>query len=204
MPTRRQLILASAATAMTGALLAPPAAAASWEYSGWRFDTSGAKGALSPELIQSFQRQIDMVEGLKIKPEIKRFWRGLTAYVEPTTRGGPGAYSDIRRRMELSMTPQPKDNPVLLHELIHAWHDQQLSGGFRNPMVRKLFTDAEKSRQFPPQSYMMENPVEFIAMCASVVLWGKAARPPFERANVKAKLPQAYAFIVEEFGFKES
>ena len=48
---------------------------------------------------------------------------------------------------------------------------------------------------------MYENPGEFFAMCASVVLWGRAARPPSTRAQVREKLPEVYDWIVREFGF---
>ena len=49
---------------------------------------------------------------------------------------------------------------------------------------------------------MLANPFEFFAMTASTALHGRAARPPFTRANVAAKAPELYAWIVGEFGLE--
>ena len=94
---------------------------------------------------------------------------------------------------------QPGDNPVLLHELIHRWQWAKMDGP-RDPEVVRFYDAAKASGDWPARSYMLSNALEFFGMCASVVLHGRAARPPFTRAAVKAKMPELYAFIVQEFG----
>ena len=194
--TRRTLVLAIAGMA------APrPASAADFSYRGWRFDGSRV-GPLPDALVRSYDAQIDILESLTIKPQIKYFFRRIPCVIDASTPGGPGAYSFEKTRMILSMTPQPKDNPVFLHELLHGYHDQKL--GQANRTLLRHYQAAVAAQSFPPGSYMMSNPGEFFAMCASVTLWGRAARPPSTRENVKLKLPAVYAWIAEEFGLQVS
>jgi hypothetical protein len=201
MKTSRRAVIGGAIGA-AGALAAPSAFAAEFTYRGWRFDTDAVSGKISDALKASFEAQIDIVESIKIKDEIKTFFRSVPCFVDLSTPGGPGAYGEARKRMILSTTPQPPENPVFLHELIHAWHHQVLPGGFGNAEVIAQWKAARGSGQFPPNAYMLQNEREYLAMCASVVLWGKAARPPMTRDNVKTKLPGTYAWVVETFRFE--
>jgi hypothetical protein len=150
-------------------------------------------------VIQSLQAQIDIVESIDLKPEIKAFFHSVPLEIVPTTPGGAGAYSFDRHRMLLSMDVDPPQNPVFLHELLHAYHDQRLPNGSRNAQVIRFYGQARQSGAFPAQSYMLKNPIEFFAMCASVVLWGRAARPPSTRQTVRQVLPEMYDWIVSTF-----
>jgi len=192
--TRRRVLGAVAC-----GLVAGPAWGSEFAYGGWRFKTDGVGGRLSDALVQSLQAQVEIVESLNIDARIKTFFRDVPMEIVRTTLGGRGAYSFDTHRMELSTQLDPPQNPVLLHELLHAYHDQKLPGGTRNGRVIGYFNQAKSSGAFPFQSYMLSNRVEFFAMCASVVLWGRAARPPSTRANVRETLPEFYAWTVEEF-----
>ena len=192
---RRGLLIAAAAFAA-----APAAArAADFTYGGWRFDTSGVGGSLSAETAGSLRAQIDIVEAVPLKPEILAFFKGVPMTMAPTTRGGPGAYSFDLHRMILSTQADPPQNPVFLHELLHAYHDQRLPRSFANPTVQGFYDQAKASSRFPQQAYMLKNRAEFFAMSASVTLWGKAARPPFTRAEVKRSMPAFYTWALSEF-----
>lgn len=193
-------------TALTGALslvTAPALAKERLVYRDWDFDFGDVGGALAPDLIASFKAQIDIVEDLPIKASIKAFWRKIPVRIDPATRGGPGVYVPSSRWMMLSMIPQRPQNPVFLHELIHAYHHQKLPDGFKNADIIKQWNAAKITHAYPADAYMLSNPGEFLAMCASVVLWGKAARPPSTREGVKTTLPKTHAWIVKEFGFTE-
>ena len=50
---------------------------------------------------------------------------------------------------------------------------------------------------------MLKNVREYFAMTASVVLHGRASRPPSTRETVKRTQPQLYAWIVRAFGLEE-
>lgn len=195
-------ILHSRRRVLIGAVLslaAAPAWAADFAYKGWRFDTGGVHGALPDALIQSLQAQIDIVESIDFKPEIKAFFHSVPLEIDKRTSGGDGAYSFREHRMRLSVAIDPPENPVFLHELLHAYHEQRLPGGLQNAKVLGYYAAAKRSGAFPPQAYMLKDPIEFFAMCASVVLWGRAARPPGTREHVHQVLPDMYDWIVGEF-----
>ena len=183
--TRRKLIAGAAALA-----LVPHAA---WAREGFVIDWQGSTP--DPAVARFLDSQIRLVEALPISKEAMDFFRVEVIHVDrdegTKTRAGRGVF--FARRV------QPDDNPVLLHELIHRWQLAKM-GGPRDPDVATFYDAAKASGDWPAQSYMLTNPFEFFAMCGSVVLHGRAARPPFTRAAVKAKLPALYDFIVKQFG----
>ncbi len=180
-------------------LMAMPvgARAATRDYRGWTIDDSAMSGGLDGEGWTSLKAQIDLVESVKIKPEIKDYWRAQRLIIDPGLRQ-PGRAGPMR--LFLSPKPQPVENPVLLHELIHVYHFHRLPDGEGNRDLIGFYEAAKRGGWYPPQSYMLSNVLEFFAMNASVVLWGRAARPPFERATVQRNQPELYAWIVREFG----
>jgi hypothetical protein len=90
----------------------------------------------------------------------------------------------------------------VLHELMHAYHDQKLPDSFRNAEIQRLYEQARTSGKFPAGSYMLSNVGEYFAMMASVYLHGTAARDPFTREAIKEKQPDCYDWLVKEFGPK--
>jgi hypothetical protein len=92
------------------------------------------------------------------------------------------------------------EKPVILHELMHAYHDQKLSGGFGNTEIQQFYQQAKNSGQFPANSYMLSSVGEYFAMMSSVYLHGSAARDPNTRQEIKDKQPDFYQWLVKEFG----
>jgi len=185
------------------ALAASPAQAAeaeAFDYKGFRYEIDPAVSPLPTDTVRSLQAQVDIVAGLAIKPDIAAFFRSVPGRLVTRTQGGPGAYSFDLKRMLLSTAPDPPQNPVLLHELLHAYHDQRL--GRDNPRLTGFYEACRARGGFPPEAYMFKNRAEFFAMTASVVLWGKAARPPYARERVRTLYPELYAWIVDEFGWR--
>lgn len=168
-----------------------------WAADGFTIDWQG--GEQTPEVAASLAAQIALVQSLAVSEETMAFFRSQVITVDrelgTATRAGPRGVFFERR-------PMPPENPVLLHELIHRWQLLKLPDGARNAEVRGFYEQAKASGRYPAESYMLKNPFEFFAMTASVVLWGKAARPPYLRDNVKAKSPTLYAFIVGTFGLR--
>jgi hypothetical protein len=91
------------------------------------------------------------------------------------------------------------ERPVLLHELLHAYHANMLPDGFNNSVVLSYYK-AGKSI-YPSDAYLMTNEREFFAVTASVFLYGKEAVEPFTRAKIREKQPEYYNFLVWIFGF---
>src|SRR5579863_2457122 len=94
------------------------------------------------------------------------------------------------------------EDPVILHELLHAYHNKLMGGGLENLGVRAMYAQAVSKNAFGKEEYAMTNPQEFFAVTASVFLAGKGTiSEPHTRAQLKEKLPKYYKFLVELFGF---
>ena len=94
------------------------------------------------------------------------------------------------------------EDPVMLHELLHAYHNKLMGSGFENLGIKAMYAKAVSQNAFPKDDYVMTNPQEFFAVTASVFLAGKGTiSEPKTRAALKEKLPKYYKFLVELFGF---
>jgi hypothetical protein len=94
------------------------------------------------------------------------------------------------------------EDPVILHELLHAYHSKLMGGGLENLGVKAMYAQAVSKNVFGKEEYAMTNPQEFFAVTASVFLAGKGTlSEPHTRAQIKEKLPKYYKFLVELFGF---
>jgi hypothetical protein len=166
-------------------------------YRGYVIDWQGS--IASPEIVKSIEQQIDLVEAVKVSPEVMAFFRAQRILINEDPEEG----SRAGMRTFLARRVYPADNPVLLHELIHRWTFDRIPGRAQNPELVRLYEAAKARGDWPASAYLYKNPNEFLAMTASTVIHGRAARPPFTRDTVRTKLPDVYAFIVRTFGFQE-
>jgi hypothetical protein len=94
------------------------------------------------------------------------------------------------------------EDPVMLHELLHAYHNKLVGGGFENLGIKAMYAQAVTKNVWPKEEYVMTNAHEFFAVTASVFLAGKESlHEPKTRAALKEKMPKYYKFLVELFGF---
>ena len=150
----------------------------------------------------AMKHQLDIVADCGAKPEILALWRTIPLAVvtggsEPGGNFKPGRGADI-----YSVLPPP-DNPVVLHELIHALHYRYLPQSNNNPDIERFYRIAVDNALYPQGAYVLKNRNEFFAMTGSLYLWGKIARPPNDRATLFAKQPRYYEWLGELFGVKK-
>ncbi|HET7885059.1 MAG TPA: hypothetical protein VFL62_02415 [Bradyrhizobium sp.] len=94
------------------------------------------------------------------------------------------------------------EDPVMLHEMLHAYHAKLMGGGLENLGIKAMYAQAVSKNIWPKEEYAMSNPQEFFAVTASVFLAGKESiHEPKTRAALKEKMPKYYKFLVELFGF---
>jgi len=186
------------------ALIAAPAAAAPgmgdetvFDYRGFTVDVTAAASRKRAVVSAYIRQQIDLVESLNIREDIKVWFRSVRLTVDPSLNM-PGRFGP--RGLTLDDSVSPPENPVLLHELLHGYQARRLPGARDNPHLVAAFDRAKRSGDWPARAYMLSNINEFFAMTASVALWGRAARPPSTRERLKAALPDWYEFLVGEFG----
>ncbi|MCK9907816.1 hypothetical protein MXD81_01645 [Microbacteriaceae bacterium K1510] len=170
-----------------------------FEYHGWHIDLTKARGKEPDQkMITAVKRQLDIVEQVNLKPQALQFMRTIKLWANPdlSEKVGPGHYghaTGVDFRVKL-LDPQ---KPIILHELLHAYHDRMLPGGFDNADVASYF---ERARgQWPSESYMMSNKREFFAVTASVYLFGSIDREPHSRENIRNKQPRYYQWLADQF-----
>jgi len=173
-------------------------------YRGVSVDTSAIASLPNRDaIIDALRRQIDIVDAAAMKTAQKTFLKSVPVTLISPTGGvsdNPGVYSGATKAVVLQAQVYDKDRPILLHELLHAYHDQKIADGFRNSELLALYQQARDAQQFPAGAYMLSSVQEYFAMMASVYLHGSAARDPFTRDAVLAKQPDCYRWLEKEFG----
>jgi hypothetical protein len=98
---------------------------------------------------------------------------------------------------------QYANDPVLLHEFMHAYHARLLPSGYDNRGVIGYYSEAKSKDVFGnKKAYAVMNHKEFFAVTASIFLSGKdSTHEPNTRAALKEKMPQYYKYLVGLFGF---
>ena len=113
------------------------------------------------------------------------------------------------RRFMTSSIPQPY---VILHELAHAWHDQQLTGGHGNSEIALTHARAKQRGLYgmvmhinvpTRQSYAAKNPMEYFAE-SSEAFFGTNDFYPFVRAELKQYDLEMYELLVRLWGVEKT
>jgi hypothetical protein len=90
--------------------------------------------------------------------------------------------------------------PILLHELLHALHNQRLPHGFDNPRIRQFYERAKLLNVYNAKSHMMSNDREFFACTGTTYLFGVTAQEPFKREKIEENQPAYFEFLQKLFG----
>ncbi|MBV9439478.1 MAG: hypothetical protein JOZ24_05770 [Candidatus Eremiobacteraeota bacterium] len=144
------------------------------------------------------EHQIDIVADSGVRDEILAFFRAQRIVVR---RGAVDRFSR-QRGIEID-TRLPVQQPIALHELLHAYQAFVLADGPRNPDILGFFEEARRDGLYPPNAYVLRNPMEFFAVTGSLYLWGHVDRPPFDRATLKRQQPRYYAWLAQLFGVEK-
>lgn len=141
------------------------------------------------------EHQLDIVADSGVRPEILAFFRAQRMLVRP------GARDRFSREGGIEIdTRLPPQQPIVLHELLHAYHAFVLPQGARNPDVLEFYNQARNAGAYPAGSYVLRNPMEFFAVTASLYLSGHVDRPPGNRETLRAAQPRYYAWLAQLFG----
>jgi hypothetical protein len=174
------------------------------DYQGMQVDIGAIHDAANRDaIVAALHRQIDIVDSSGLDAATLAFLKSVPVRLRVAAGGGggnPGAYSSESRSIVLDGQVYPASHPILLHELMHAWHDQRVAGGMQNAEILKLYQQARDGGKFPTGSYMLANVREYFAMMASVYLYGSAARDPLTRDRIRQLQPDCYAWLERTFG----
>jgi hypothetical protein len=175
------------------------------EYRGFHADLSEVGSRADLEAIRAALReQLDLVCAVGVTPEVQDFFQHVPLRVLRVNTGpphNPGAYSAESRTVNLNPEILAAGHkPVLLHELLHAFHHQKMPDSFGNPTVLAFYERAKATNAFAAKSHMLDNVKEYFACCATTYLFGVTAQEPFRREKVRSVQPEFYEFLRALFG----
>jgi hypothetical protein len=205
---RRQFLVSAAVIAAASlpgaAVFAQGNGAVTFTYRGFTVDTSAAQGAPNLAAIEtSLKHQLDIVADCGANPKILDFFQSQEIFLKPGQGDGGGHFSSNSKGVTLDVAVDPPQKPVVLHELLHAYHWRVLPGAFRNPDVLRFYQRAQEGEFYPADSYVLKNVQEFFAVTASLYLWGNVDRPPHTRATLREKQPVYYKWLGDLFGVQK-
>lgn len=204
-PHRRQILISTAAVTVAS-LLDGRAFAQSGKlaYRGFTADLSGAQGAPNLAAIESsLKHQIDIVADCGVSPAILTFFKSQEIEVKPGQGDGGGHFNANSKGVTIDASVDAPEKPVVLHELLHAYHFRVLPGAIQNPDLLRFYNNAKQGELYPPDSYVLKNVQEFFAVTGSLYLWGNVDRPPHTRDNLREKQPVYYTWLGQLFGVKK-
>jgi hypothetical protein len=191
---RRVLLIVAALGASVGAAAA--------DYHGFQIDESAQGGGLPPRVLASLHEQLDIVEAVGLPAPVLGALKQTKIVVDPDLRGNPGVFSVQGGEGAVRVRPIvfPADKPILLHELLHAYHFSVLT--MRNREVAQGFQYAREHNLFPQYggAHFMENPKEYFAVTGTLYLFGDIQQPPFSCAALASLSPDYLAFLAAQFG----
>lgn len=150
-------------------------------------------------IIKAVKRQIEIVEQVKLSAEYLNFFKSVPVVMIPADAGTPGVYSAIKKTIFLKARDLASDRPILLHELLHAFHHQKIADGFQNAPIRGFYEEAKNKYPNFENEYFLSNVREFFAVTASIYLFGDIPRPPSKRSAIKKDQPEYYQYLENLF-----
>lgn len=204
-PTRRQLLLMALGLLLPRASFADSLNGPILTYRGFTVDLSEAKDAPNLKAIEaSLKHQIDIVADCGAKPAILDFFKSQVIFVRPGQGDGGGHFAAGSTGVSVDVAVDAPEKPVVLHELLHAYHYRVLPQGHDNPDLLKFYDRAREGDFYPPDSYVLKNVQEFFAVTASLYLWGNVDRPPHDRATLREKQAFYYKWLGDLFGVEKN
>ncbi|HTE43307.1 MAG TPA: hypothetical protein VK629_20970 [Steroidobacteraceae bacterium] len=171
---------------------------------GFKVDFSQASNRERRLVFNSLDQQLKIVERANVPPAVMDFFRSIPILVDPVLQTTNGAYLLYEGRWIVRMKPTelPSNRPIVLHELLHAYHHQVLKQP--TPQVGRAFQQAQREKIYPESynsAHFMENGKEFFAVIGSIFLHGKKIdQPPFDCSIPAKSQPEFIAFLTEQFG----
>ena len=202
----KKLVIALVVTWMSGMLISGIASAADSpvaELHGFRVEYGKVKEGDWQRMQPSLERQFEIVEKVNVPAAVLEYFRSVPVVIVPTLKTGFGhAGMDAGRQIvELKSAKLPTDRPILLHELLHAYHGQKLG---RSPAILKAYQEGVSSGMYPKdyaKAHFLENPREYFAVIGSIFLFGEEIdQPPYNCKITAKQQPEFIAFLAQNFG----
>jgi len=178
---------------------APPPSL-TFTYRGWRVDASRMDRAMRPEAgVKRIQAQLDLVARTAPRADVLGFMQTIPIIADPSPGTEPGRYMRGRGILVRVRLLDPK-KPMVLRQLLYAYQDQRLPGGFANVDVARFRQAAISRKAWPQTAAMLQNDADYFAFTATAYLAGTITREPYNRANLRKTQPDYYQWLARVLG----
>jgi hypothetical protein len=168
-------------------------------YHGWRIDASrAAKAQGAAKTVKLIEAQLDIVEHVGLQPKALDLLRTIPILGDMDRGPEPGRYVRGRGVFVRVKGLDPK-RPVVLRQLLYAYQDRALPGGYANPDVARFRREAADKHVWPLTATMLADDADYFAMTATVYLYGAITREPYTRADLAKTQPDAYQWLANLF-----
>jgi hypothetical protein len=154
-------------------------------------------------MLPYLEKQFAIVEAVNVPPAVLEYFKTVPVVIVPSLKTGYGhaGMEGGRQIVELKADRLPGDRPILLHELLHAYHGQKIG---RSPIILNSYQEGVQSKMYPrnyAKAHFLENPREYFAVIGSIFLYGKKIdQPPYTCSITAKQQPEFIAFLAEHFG----
>jgi hypothetical protein len=191
---------------LLAALFMSQPAAANAVYHGFSIDdhllTAGQKdrlGAIFPSIVD----QIAIVESVQLPSDVLSFFKKTHIIADPALEGNPGYFTVHAGEGLVSIKTIlfPANRPILLHELLHAYHYKILTVGNRD--ILESYRKAKSAGVYPKESQsanFLTNAREYFAVASTIYLFGEIQQAPFDCEVLSKSDPDYLAFLAKIFG----
>lgn len=128
-------------------------------YRGFVIDDSAVRKMPELKAMQAaIKEQIDLVCAVGVPAGTLKFFQSVPFALVPAgtiPRGSPGFYTRKDGSVKVvSNIITTGHKPVLLHELLHAYHDQKVQDGFKNRDIAAFYEHAKSLPAFAAKSHI--------------------------------------------------
>ena len=158
---------------------------------------------LPAEVMASLATQLALVESARLPPHVLDAMKRTPILIDPELDDKHGVFVVRRGVGIIRLSPMvfSAKRPILLHELLHAYHFNVL--GRNRSEIGQEYRRLKNSNLFPPRfqdAHFLKNEKEFFAVTATLHLFGDLQQPPFT-CTALSKLDAGYlAFLDAQFG----
>lgn len=165
-----------------------------YAYRGWRVDASRLR-AMKPEaVVKRIDAQLDLVAKTDMRPDVLAYLRTVPIVGDGSPGAEPGRYVRGQGVLVRVRLLDPK-KPMVLRQLLYAYQDQKLPGGFANPDVARFRREAVARKAWPQTAAMLQSDPDYFAYTATAYLAGAITREPYNRANLRKTQPAYYDWL---------
>lgn len=174
------------------------------QYRGFTIDETDVQGLANLDVVRSaIREQVDFVYAVGLPESVLKFFQGVPFQImrDNSKKTSPGLYSARARKVEVTARiVQTGHKPVLLHELLHALHDQRIKGGYGNLEILGFYRAGQQLSGFAQNSHMLKNEKEYFACAGTAYLFGVTAQEPFSRTKLQETQPKFLEYLRALFG----